>query len=139
MNAERGIKAYYSEMENLPRGEYYVSGWKSDLKNLKHYNWIRNQISHEPGCTEENMCNPEDARWLDDFYHRIMNQTDPLARYRKATQPKVYRPAQEQFPRQSNRATPTRTKTRSNVVHAYMFLAIAFIVCFVIILKIALF
>jgi hypothetical protein len=31
------------------------------------------------------MCDPSDALWLEDFYSRIMNQTDPLALYRKAT------------------------------------------------------
>ena len=35
----------------------------------------------------QNMCDPSDALWLDDFYSRIMNQTDPLALYHKATTP----------------------------------------------------
>ena len=38
------------------------------------------------------MCEPSDTVWLDDFYSRIMNQTDPLALYSKATKP---RPAQK--------------------------------------------
>ena len=33
------------------------------------------------------MCDPEDVRWIEDFYERIMNQSDPLALYRKATGP----------------------------------------------------
>ena len=33
------------------------------------------------------MCEPDDALWLEQFYTRIMEQTDPLAMYRKATQP----------------------------------------------------
>ena len=48
----------------------------------------RNQISHEPGCTEQNMCKPEDEVWINNFYNRIINQTDPLAHYHKA---KYYR------------------------------------------------
>ena len=63
-----------------------MSGWRDDLEQLKHYRWVRNQIAHEPGCTEENMCEARDTQWLMDFYGRIMNQTDPLALYRKATQ-----------------------------------------------------
>lgn len=51
---------------------------------LKDYRWIRNQISHEPGCNESNMCNQEDELWLNHFHSRIMNQTDPLSMYRKA-------------------------------------------------------
>ena len=33
------------------------------------------------------MCEYGDAQWIDDFYDIIMNQSDPLAMYRKATKP----------------------------------------------------
>lgn len=85
MDDNRRISAYIDEMLNTPGGSYYVRSWNENLKKLKHYRWVRNQISHEPGCTEENMCEPQDELWLDDFYSRIMDQTDPLALYRKAT------------------------------------------------------
>lgn len=86
MNDERKVSAYIDEMVKTPQGAGRVAGWNEDLKRLKHYRWVRNQIVHEPDCTEENMCDPEDARWLEDFYDRIMEQEDPLALYRKATQ-----------------------------------------------------
>jgi hypothetical protein len=73
-------------MSQIPRGPIFVLGWDNDLKQLKHYRWIRNKIDHEPGYTEENMCKPADAEWLDGFYSRVLNQTDPLALYRKALQ-----------------------------------------------------
>lgn len=85
LNDDRRISAYIDEMTNTPRGSYLVRGWDDDLKQLKHYRWIRNQIAHELNCTEENMCEYGDAQWIDDFYDRIMNQSDPLAMYRKAT------------------------------------------------------
>lgn len=85
LNDDRRVSAYIDEMLNTPNGSYYVRTWESDLKNLKHYRWVRNQISHEPGCTEQNMCEPEDEVWLEEFYSRIMNGTDPLTLYRKAT------------------------------------------------------
>lgn len=84
MNDNRCVSAYIDEMLNTPRGRYYVRTWNEDLKMLKHYRWVRNQISHEPGCTEENMCEFKDELWIEDFYSRIMNQTDPLALYGKA-------------------------------------------------------
>lgn len=80
-----GLTAYIDEMKKIPNGELYVHGWDEDLKQLKHYRWIRNQISHEPGCSEENMCKSGDAAWLEGFYSRILGGTDPLTRYRKAT------------------------------------------------------
>ena len=81
LNDDRRISAYIDEMISLPRGAYLVRGWDDDLKRLKHYRWVRNQIAHEPDCSEENMCEPSDVVWIDVFYSRIMNQTDPLAMY----------------------------------------------------------
>lgn len=85
LDDDRRVSAYIDEMINTKSGAYYVDGWEEDLKKLKHYRWMRNQISHEPGCTEQNMCEPEDAQWIDEFYNRIMNQTDPLAKYHNIT------------------------------------------------------
>lgn len=87
-NDKRGISVYIDEMTSAYRGSYLVSGWDEDFKRLKNYRRIRNKIVHEPGYSEENMCKPEDAKWLEDFYLRIMNQTDPLTLYHKAIQPR---------------------------------------------------
>lgn len=84
MKDDRRVSAYIDEMLRLPNGSRMVAGWNDDLKQLKHYRWVRNQIAHDPDRTEQNMCQPEDIRWIEDFYARIMNQTDPLALYRKA-------------------------------------------------------
>ena len=46
LNDDRRISAYIDEMKNTPRGSYLVRGWDDDLKQLKHYRWIRNQIAH---------------------------------------------------------------------------------------------
>lgn len=86
-DSNHGISAYIDDMARLTSASFYVFNWNDDLKQLKHYRWIRNQIAHEPNCTEENMCEYGDAQWIDDFYDRIMNQSDPLAMYRKATKP----------------------------------------------------
>lgn len=83
LNDERRISAYIDEMAKISDGSSKVYNWDNDLKKLKHYRWIRNQIVHEPDCQEENMCHPDDVAWLNNFYSRIMNQTDPLALYSK--------------------------------------------------------
>ena len=88
LNDERRVSAYIDEMINASRGAYFVRYWDEDLKQLKHYRWIRNQIVHDPSCSEENLCSDADTQWIVDFHARIMNQTDPLALYRKATQPR---------------------------------------------------
>lgn len=89
LNDDRRISAYIDEMLNKPHGSYLVRDWDNDLKQLKHYRWVRNQIAHEPGCSEDNMCDASDAFWLDNFYSRIMNQSDPLALYCQATKPQT--------------------------------------------------
>ena len=66
LNDDRRISAYIDEMINTPRGSYLVKGWDDDLKQLKHYRWVRNQIAHEPDCTEQNMCEPCDTVWSGD-------------------------------------------------------------------------
>ena len=106
LNDNRRISAYIYEMENTPRGSYLVRGWDYALKQLNHYRWVRNQIAHEPDCTEQNMCDESDAVWLDNFYSRIMNQTDPLALYYKATK---LRPAQKS----------TQTHTQETTTQTY--------------------
>lgn len=83
-----GVTGYIEDMEDSLNGKFHVPNWENDYRQLKHYRYIRNQIAHETYADEENMCSEEDEEWLDDFYDRIMNQTDPLALYRKATQPK---------------------------------------------------
>lgn len=88
LNDDRRVSAYIDEMRDTPRGYNLVPGWEEDLKKLKHYRWVRNQIAHEPDCTESNMCAPEDTEWLENFYARIMNRRDPLALYREATKPR---------------------------------------------------
>ncbi|MBR3849948.1 MAG: hypothetical protein IKM36_05580 [Oscillospiraceae bacterium] len=113
MNDDRKVSAYIDEMINTSNGAYFVPGWDADLKRLKHYRWIRNQIVHDPGSSEENMCSAEDVNWLVQFHARIMNCTDPLSLYRKATRSgnarqmtphnERYRPQQAYQPRQQVR------------------------------------
>jgi len=90
LNDDRKISAYIDEMESVSKGIFYVNNWENDLKKLKHYRWIRNKITHDPDYNESNMCNPEDEVWLDNFYSRIKNQTDPLSLYRKSLKQNNY-------------------------------------------------
>ena len=78
---DRRISAYIDEMTKIASGSSAVHGWNEDLKKLKHYRWVRNQIVHDPDYEEEDLCGPNDVLWLENFYSRIMNQTDPLALY----------------------------------------------------------
>lgn len=91
----RGISTYIEEMERSTNGNFYVENWNEDYKKLKHYRYLRNKISHDPDCTEENMCTAKDTQWIQNFHSRIMNQTDPLALYFNHTRKKVVSPQNE--------------------------------------------
>ncbi len=139
MGCDRPVTAYIDEMKATPRGAYYVAGWGSDLETLKRYRWVRNQIAHEPGCTEANMCEPGDAAWIDQFYGRIMDQTDPLALYEKEmkrqraereqklrpepARPAEKKPPQEAWKRESGEKEPRR-KWRTVVLAVLLFVVI---------------
>lgn len=135
-----GVSAYIEEMLNNPHGSFLVRGWENDLKQLKHYRWIRNQIVHEPDCYEETMCEAGDDEWLDDFYGRIINQTDPLAMCRKATRPQpVAKSAQNHELAQlqyTYSEQPNRSKHKSKkVVRWIVFSIIVAIVLLYLVLK----
>ena len=111
-NNNHGITSYIDEMARNPIGSRFVPGWDEDLKQLKHYRWVRNQIVHEPNCTEENMCEYGDAQWLNNFRSRIMAANDPLAQYRKARNPRpTQRPRQTYTPEPRAYTYPQRTST----------------------------
>ncbi len=96
----KGISGYIEDMEQS-HGRFSVPGWEEDYKALKHYRWVRNQIAHETYADEENMCESGDAQWLETFYERIMNETDPIAlAYQKSKAPAV-RVVHTQAPRTS--------------------------------------
>ena len=84
-NDKHGVSIYIDKMVNTSNGCYYVGSWNEDLKQLKHYRWVRNKIVHEPDYTEEDLCEHNDEVWLSNFYNRILNQKDPLTLYRKQT------------------------------------------------------
>ncbi len=105
-----GLSTYIDEMTNIPNASYYVQGWDDDLKQLKHYRWVRNKIVHEPGYTEENMCVPEDMQWLNNFYARIMSVSDPLALYRKARSPQTTSKPKQTYVTQTTSYTYTQPK-----------------------------
>ena len=83
MEDDRRLTAYIDEMKSISDGADIVPGWYTDMKKLRYYRRIRNQIAHDPECTEENMCTASDIKWVDGFYKRVIDGTDPLALYYK--------------------------------------------------------
>lgn len=83
--AEKGVTTYINTMESIPNGATFVPTWNATFQRLKKLRHIRNNLSHEIGTSYTDVCSPEDIAWLKQFYTSILNTTDPLAMYRKAT------------------------------------------------------
>ena len=78
-----GVTEYIRIMESEYLGEKYVSTWKIDLKELKHVRWVRNQLSHEVGTLQSDICSQDDLNYVEYFYKKIIERNDPLALLRK--------------------------------------------------------
>ena len=77
---DKGVTAYIDYMKATPQHESReIAGWHSDLRRLIALRHLRNQLTHECGTLERDMCSESDIDWLNDFYDRILHQTDPLA------------------------------------------------------------
>lgn len=86
-SSKDGVTQYIYEMENTPwDSRRFISNWDTIYKNLKHLRWVRNQLAHEIGTFEDDLCTANDIEWLSDFYTSILKTTDPLAQARKAKQ-----------------------------------------------------
>lgn len=117
LSDSRGVTAYIDEMSRISsRGSFFVKSWDDDLKKLKHCRWIRNKISHEPECTEQNMCKREDSLWLDDFRSRILNQKDPLALYYQASKPRpTVKKSSSSAPKSTKKSRAKKSKDKSRL------------------------
>ena len=92
-----GVTGYLRDMDERPAGRSRVPGWMDDYRRLKQYRHLRNRIVHENDADEAELCAGGDAAWLEDFYQRILERTDPLALYYSSrVQKAVPRPAQRQ-------------------------------------------
>lgn len=124
-----GVTGYINDMVQSANGSFHVPNWESDFQNLKHYRHIRNQIAHDNFASEETLCSPEDTLWVEDFYQRILTETDPLAIYFQKTQPrsKASSPAAAAPPSPRYIYLPMERQTppkRSNSIPAIVFIVI---------------
>lgn len=80
-----GITSYINYMKNtVSEKKNFITGWDADLKQLIRLRHIRNQLSHDIGTLNSDLCSKEDANWLKQFKVRILNSSDPLSMLKKA-------------------------------------------------------
>ncbi len=75
-----GVKMYLEDMEeNFSRGGSIIPEWEADFRALKRCKYIRDNLAHSADYPPQGMSTQKDIEFVQSFYQRIMNQTDPLA------------------------------------------------------------
>lgn len=75
-----GISQYIRQMEAVScQGYRLLSNWEYDYKQLKHMRWLRNQLAHEVGTLDSDLCTKDDIAWVENFHKKILEGNDPLA------------------------------------------------------------
>lgn len=104
LSSTEGVSEYIRQMESTPwSNRRYVFTWEDDYKQLKHVRWIRNQLAHEVGTLNSDLCTENDLDWVQSFYNRIINGSDPFSIIRKAREETL----------RANQRTQTRNATVS--------------------------
>lgn len=79
-NSKVGVTQYIESMESTTAAKARnIPDWESDLKMLKQYRHIRNNLAHTPGEFHRDICVQYDVTWIQMFYERIVKRKDPLA------------------------------------------------------------
>lgn len=79
LSSAEGVSEYIRQMEKMPwSSRRYVPTWEDDYKKLKHVRWIRNQLAHEVGTLNSDICTEADTDWVQSFHNRIIDGSDPF-------------------------------------------------------------
>ena len=81
-NQNNGVSQYISHMESLSGfNSMSVPGWNKDYRRLKEVRHIRNSMVHDASDDGTNY-SEKDVKFLNDFYQRIMDGSDPITMFR---------------------------------------------------------
>lgn len=77
-NQNNGVTQYISDMESKSGfNTMYMPGWDRDFRRLKEVRHIRNAMVHDVTDDGTNY-SEDDVAFVQDFYQRIMDGSDPL-------------------------------------------------------------
>lgn len=89
-----GVTVYIEEMMELKdHGAQVVRYWDYYLKRLKEIRHKRNKLSHGEVSFGEAWAEKEDLEFLQEFREKLLDQTDPIALYRKHLKAKTRKTA----------------------------------------------
>lgn len=115
LRSKEGVSEYIRQMESTSwRERGYVYTWEEDYKQLKHIRWVRNQLAHEVGTLNSDICSEEDLAYVKSFYSRIMSGNDPFTLVRKAKE-KQKNQRKQQVPTREQTTTKTSKPAQQSV------------------------
>lgn len=83
-----GVTKYIDHMKTVSPHLYgHIPNWEADLYQLIRLRHIRNDLAHTPGALDHQACTQIDIDWLQDFYTRILDRSDPIAILRQRSAP----------------------------------------------------
>lgn len=109
-----GVSEYIRQMENMRCDPSFYGAFGDEYKKLKHVRWIRNQLAHEVGAMQSNLCTQADLGFVKRFYPDILACDDPLTRIRKMREEKMKYDAQH---RQGYASINTAFVQQQNIVN----------------------
>ena len=79
-SSKDGVTQYICEMEYTElKYSRQIYNWDDIYHKLKHMRWVRNQLAHEVGAFDYDLCTEDDVEWLECFYNAILHACDLLA------------------------------------------------------------
>ncbi len=128
--SEKGVTTYIDFMRSIPVYEsQHIPNWSSDLRQLVRLRHLRNQLTHELGTLNMNLCTQNDILWLRNFYNRIFARTDPAAiLYQKRTMPQTANASVQKQRPQVHRA-PEMHEDSPDRLTALILSVLAFVLC----------
>ena len=114
-SSKDGVTQYIYEMDRTHiLYSRKISDWDETYNQLRRFRRIRNQLAHEIGAFDYNLCTEEDVEWLEDFYNAVTHCTDPLAEVGKMKRQQIEQQNKEKL----QRTQADQSKTIDNKIES---------------------
>lgn len=116
---EKGVTDYI----NSARNNIYLQN-NADIKTLVRLRHIRNQLGHDIDAFNTPMCSQRDIDWLDNFYKKVYNVSDPLS---LSLKPDITTKRVVSFNRQSKSNFDTQDNEKISALPVFLGIVLAII------------
>ena len=116
---EQGVTDYI----NTAKNDTYLQN-HNDIRKLIRLRHIRNQLGHDIDAFNTPMCSQRDIDWLDNFYKKVYNVSDPLS---LSLKPDITTKRVVSFNRQSKSNFDTQDNEKISALPVFLGIVLAII------------